>query len=98
MRGLEYPLPEAIIGQTRAQVFTHVTTRYDNTAIMVLHRVRINTVDFGAGSALVAAADLQLATSASDRLPSPWHRYLFPRCPTTNPDPMGQLYPGPPQR
>ena len=65
---LEYPLLEAILSQTLSKVFTHATTRCDNTAIIVSHRVCTDTLEFGAGSALEAAADLQLATYASDRL------------------------------
>ena len=75
--GLACPLPEALLCETLAHVFTHATWHHDNTKRMLMDRVRWDTLALGAGTIEEAMEDLRLSTTPSDRLPSMWQRYLY---------------------
>ena len=74
---LACPLPEAILCETLAHVFTHATWHSDNTKGMFMDRVRWDTLALGVGTVEDAMEDLRLSIAPSDRLKSMWQRYLY---------------------
>ena len=75
--GLACPLPEAILCETLAHVFTHATWHFDNTKRMFMDRVRWDTLALGVGTVEDAMQDLRLSIAPSDRLKSMWQQYLY---------------------